>query len=83
MVAGQTADIEIYTTHDCPYCKEAKAYMDERGIAYLEKDVEDDMELRKELRARGGYGVPYFFIYGKPMRGFDPAGFERLRSEGA
>jgi glutaredoxin len=82
-VASQSADIEIYTTTVCPYCKEAKAYMDARGIEYLEKDVEHDMDLRRELRARGGRGVPYLFVYGEPMRGFDAARFETLRAEGS
>jgi glutaredoxin len=82
-LVGQTANIEIYTTSQCGYCKQAKAYMDERGIEYLEKNVETDMELRKELRARGGRGVPYFFVYGEPMRGFDPARLEKLRSQGS
>jgi glutaredoxin 3 len=81
-LVGQTADIEIYTTTRCPYCRQAKAYMDEHGIEYLEKNVEEDIELRKEFRARGGRGVPYLFVYGEPMRGFDPARFEKLRSQG-
>ena len=82
-LVGQTADIEIYTTSRCGYCKQAKEYMDERGIEYLEKNVEVDIELRKEFRARGGRGVPYFFVYGEPMRGFDAARFEKLRSQGS
>ena len=81
-LVGQTADIEIYTTSRCPYCRQAKAYMDERGIEYLEKNVEEDLELRKEFRARGGRGVPYLFVYGEPMRGFDAARFEKLRAQG-
>jgi mycoredoxin len=80
---GQTADIEIYTTTQCPYCRQAKAYMDKRGIPYLEKNVEEDIELRKEFRARGGYGVPYFFVYGEPLKGFDPGEFEKLRAQGS
>ena len=55
-VAGLHADIEIYTTPQCPYCRDAKAYMDERGIDYLEKDVETDLEARKEFHQRGGRG---------------------------
>ena len=79
-LAGQSADIEIYTTSRCPYCKQAMAYMDERDIEYLEKNVETDLELRREFHARGGRGVPYFYIHGEPLRGFDPAQFEKLRS---
>ncbi len=81
--AGQHADIEIYTTTVCAYCKEAKAYMDARGIAYLEKDVENDEASRREFRDRGGRGVPYLFVYGEPMRGFDERRFEQLRSKGS
>ncbi len=82
-LVGQTADIEIYTTTRCPYCKQAKAYMDEHGIEYLEKNVETSMELRREFRDRGGRGVPYLFVYGEPMRGFNAARFEQLRSQGS
>ena len=82
-LVGQSADIEIYTTSRCGYCKQAKAYMDEHGIEYLEKNVETSMELRLEFRDRGGRGVPYLFVYGEPMRGFDAARFEQLRSQGS
>jgi len=80
-VAGLSADIEIYTTTQCSYCKAAKAYMDERGIEYLEKNVETDLEARKEFHARGGRGVPYLYVYGEPMRGFNPDRFEKIRWE--
>ena len=80
-VAGLHADIEIYTTPQCPYCRDAKAYMDERGIDYLEKDVETDLEARKEFHQRGGRGVPYLFVYGEPMRGFNRDRFEKIRWE--
>src|SRR5688572_21620756 len=79
-LAGQSADIEIYTTSRCTYCKQAMAYMDELGIEYLEKNVETDLKLRREFHARGGRGVPHFYIHGESLRGFDPARFEKLRS---
>jgi glutaredoxin len=80
-LAGQSADIEIYTTSRCQYCRQAKAYMDERGIEYLEKNVEVDLEVRKEFHKRGGRGVPYLYVYGEPMRGFDAARLEKIRWE--
>lgn len=58
-------------------------YMDERGSEYLEKDVEDDVDLRREFYARGGRGVPLIVVYGETMSGFDPARFEQLRAEGS
>jgi mycoredoxin len=80
---GQSADIEIYTTSRCGYCKRAKTYMDKHGIAYLEKNVETDSALLREFHERGGNGVPYFFINGEPLRGWEPARFEQALSRGS
>ncbi len=82
-IEGQTAAVEIYTTPQCSYCKQAKAYMNRRGIAYLEKDVEGDLDLRREFYERGGNGVPFLIVYGQPMRGFSEARFEQLLAEGS
>lgn len=76
-------DIEVYTTSRCGYCKRAKAYMDKHGIAYVEKNVETDSSLLREFHERGGSGVPYFFINGEPLRGWEPARFEAALSRGS
>jgi len=80
-LAGVYADVQIYTTSTCGYCKAAKAYMDERGIEYLEKNVEVDLESRQEMHERGGRGVPFLVVYGENMKGFDVPRFERIRWE--
>jgi len=81
IIDAQTADIEIYTTPTCPYCKQAMNYMDERGIAYLEKDIENDSGNRREFEDLGGNGVPLIIVYGQPMSGFDEEYFEELLEE--
>ncbi len=80
---GQDIDIEIYTTSRCGYCKRAMAYMDEHGIAYVEKNVETDTALLREFHERGGNGVPYFFIDGEPLRGWEPERFEQALARGS
>jgi glutaredoxin len=81
VIDAQTADIEIYTTPTCPYCKQAKAYMNKRGIAYLEKDIEYDSDNRRDFENLGGNGVPLIIVYGQPMSGFSEQHFEELLSE--
>ena len=80
---SQGAAIEIYTTPTCGYCKQAKAYMDRQGIEYHEKDVENDMDFKREYRERGGSGVPSLFVYGKPLSGWNRQRFEELREAGS
>jgi len=81
-VHGQLADIQIYTTPTCPYCKQAKKYMDKRGIAYLEKDIEYDSANKREFDDLGGTGVPLIIVYGQPMHGFSAEHLEQLIAEG-
>lgn len=74
------AEIEIYTASYCGECKRAKAYMHEKGIAFDERDVEKDIDRRREFYARGGKAIPYIVVRGQAMHGFDAEQFERLRS---
>jgi hypothetical protein len=55
--------------------------MKAHDIAFIERDVEGDIEMRKEFYARGGKGVPWIFVHGVPMEGFDVTQFERLRAQ--
>ena len=41
--------VTIYTTTHCPYCKMAKDYFTDRGVAYREVNVEADDEAAAEM----------------------------------
>lgn len=70
--------VEIYTTTDCPYCRQARKYLDEHGIAYTDYNVEQSSESRRKFDEAGGKGVPLLFVNGVRMEGFNVAEFERL-----
>lgn len=57
-------DIEIYTTPYCPYCLDAKALLNKKGVAFTELDVSRDRDLRQHMvqRAQGRTTVPQIFI---------------------
>jgi glutaredoxin-like YruB-family protein len=68
------AQITIYSTTWCAFCKTEKQYLDKLGIAYVEKDIEADKEAYEELmqKSNGGYqGVPVTDIAGTLVLGFD------------
>lgn len=73
-----TAQVEIFTTTTCGECARAKSYMKQQRIQYVERDVEFDIETRKEFYDRGGRGVPFIFVRGQSMHGFNEGAFERL-----
>lgn len=57
-------DVTIYSTTTCPYCKMLKEYLDQKGIEYKEKLVDQDDAAREEMvNISGGFlGVPYTVI---------------------
>jgi glutaredoxin len=71
-------DITLYTTSWCGYCRKARRYFNDRGIPFVEKDVERDPlggdEFRRLSRGRGG--VPLILVNGQTLRGFSQPALE-------
>jgi len=63
--------VVMYSTERCGACKMAKRWFEERGIAYMEKDVERNPQYLQEFRAKGGRGVPLIEVNGETCRGFN------------
>lgn len=71
--------IKIYSTPTCPWCKKAKAYLTEKGIAFESVDVSSDEKSQKEMIEKSGQmGVPVLDIDGKVVIGFDKEKIDEL-----
>jgi len=74
----------LYTAPWCGFCRKAAAYLREKGIAFVERDIEASrsaaVELDRKLRAAGlvGGGVPVLDIGGTIVIGFDRSRIDRL-----
>jgi glutaredoxin 3 len=68
-----TAQVEIYTTPYCGYCRMAKQLLTRKNVTYTEIDVSDDASLRQTMveRAGGRTTVPQIFISGTHVGGCD------------
>jgi glutaredoxin 3 len=57
------AQIRIYSTRYCGPCRQAKALLTSKGVAFDEIDVTTDHQLRAEVSGRTGWGtVPMIFV---------------------
>jgi glutaredoxin 3 len=67
------AEVVMYTTRSCPYCRAAKALLVRKGVAFKEIDVGGDAEGRKKMieRAQGRSTVPQIFIGATHVGGYD------------
>lgn len=73
------ANVTIYTTPTCAYCKMAKEYFKSKNIEYTEHDVMKDVAKRDEMVKKSGQmGVPLIEIDGKMVIGFDKPKIEEL-----
>ena len=76
------ADVVLYTTSWCPYCRKARDYFRSRGIDFVEYDIEKDKEAairKKQLDSRGG--VPFAIINGRSVSGFSASAYEKALQE--
>lgn len=69
----------LFTTPSCSYCRTAKRYLKERGVAFRDVDVSKDQAAARDMVRRSGQqGVPVIDIGGKIIVGFDRPKIDRM-----
>ena len=64
--------IKIYSTSWCGPCKNVKRLLEERGLSYVEIDIEEIGWSRDDLYdLTGGRTLPQIVINAKPVGGYD------------
>mgnify|MGYP000241716561 CR=1 FL=1 len=73
------AQVTMYTTPTCVYCKAAKEFFQENNVEYQEKDVTQDEEARNAMIQKSEQmGVPVIDVDGSIVIGFDRAKLSEL-----
>jgi glutaredoxin len=74
------AEVVMYCTPWCPGCRRARAYLEEKGIAYVEVDISKDRTAAARVRewANGFETTPTFNIRGQILVNFDQFRLEKL-----
>ena len=72
------ANVKIYSTPTCPYCKKAKEFLKQNKIEFEDIDVSKDHKAALEMIEKSGQmGVPVIEINGKIIVGFDKEEIEK------
>ncbi len=72
------AQVTMFTTTWCGYCKRARAYLNKMGIPFVEYDVEHDEFGKREYKKLNGRGVPVILVGNQRMNGFSAPSLEKL-----
>ena len=64
------ATLDLYVSPTCPYCRQARAFYDARGIAYVVHDAQNDRAARARMLAYTNQDptVPAIVVDGKYVR---------------
>lgn len=74
------AQIKIYSTTWCGFCKAEKKFFDEKGVKYQDVDVEADEQAAREMvQLSGQMGVPFTVITHDDGRKVGILGFDQPR----
>jgi len=66
------ANVKVYSTPNCPYCKMLKAYLGEHNQTFEDIDVSVNQIAAQEMISKSGQlGVPVTDIDGQIVVGFD------------
>lgn len=69
--------VVLYVADKCPHCKDAKNYLDSKGVKY--RITNSKMQRgRKELQAMGARSVPVLKIGDQIMIGWNAKNFDRI-----
>ena len=69
--------VVLFRTSWCGYCKQAAAYMSQKGIPFIERDTENALN-KADYKTYGGKGgVPLIVFGDKTMSGFAPGAFDQ------
>ncbi len=69
--------VAIYTTRNCPNCRQAKTAMKQWGIPFQELDIEKNQRAAKEFALLRARTVPLIKIGERVLQGYD---VRRLRT---
>ncbi len=64
--------VTVYSANWCAFCHATKQYLDKLGVAYQDRNIEQDMAAANEaINKSGQMGIPVTDIDGTIVVGFD------------
>jgi len=63
--------ITLYVARNCAYCRQARQYLQQRGLRFQELDIHRSTRAQKALAQMGARAVPVIVIGETRIDGFD------------
>ncbi|MGH7950246.1 MAG: glutaredoxin family protein [Candidatus Binataceae bacterium] len=63
-------EVVVYTNVGCPACRQAKDFLSQHNVSYVERNLADDPTALDELASLGFRAVPVIRVGNETMLGF-------------
>ncbi|WP_339322393.1 glutaredoxin family protein [Paenibacillus sp. FSL W8-0194] len=73
----------VYTSTNCPHCRQVKSYLAEKGVEYEERNIEQSDEFAQQVWDMGMRAVPVTVIGEHRILGMNKLQFEKALNEQA
>ncbi len=73
------ANVKLYTTPTCSYCKKAKEFLQSSNIGFEEIDVSASRTDMEFLAEKGFMGVPIIAVNEEYIQGFDESVKQKIK----
>lgn len=70
--------VVLYAQGACEFSEMVRLHLESRGQNYTERDVDSDLDARKEMMDLGAQGTPVTVIDGEVVIGFDEESIDEL-----
>lgn len=82
-MTAQTVKVKLFTLSTCPWCRKAKAFLDEKKVVYtyVDYDLADQVmqaHIQDEMQARGASAFPFATFDDDFIVGYNPEAYARL-----
>ena len=72
------AEVRLYSTPTCPYCRMAKEFLTQEGVPFTMVDVSEDEKAAREMVDKSGQmGVPVMEVGQVIIVGFDRGAYRK------
>lgn len=76
------AEVRLYSTPTCPYCKMAKDFLEKEGVVFAAVDVSRDEKAAREMVDKSGQmGVPVLEVEDTMIVGFDKGAYKKALAD--
>ena len=63
--------ITLYSSRNCAHCRQARQYLKQSGLRFVELDVQQNARAQKAFAKLGARGVPVILVGDTRIDGFD------------